>query len=64
MTGIFVRVQRQGKWQPIEIEYLTDCEREKILRDDNDLMQRIHDICHALQVHVLGFEEGDTSCLR
>ena len=31
MTGIFVRVQRDGKWQNLELESLTDEELDKFI---------------------------------
>jgi len=48
MTGAYLRVKREGKWENIEIEHLTDEEREFILKDDNRLMQWLHIICNAL----------------
>ena len=33
MTGAYVRIKREGKWDNIEIEYLTDEELEKFLTE-------------------------------
>ncbi len=44
MTGAYIRVKRDGKWQNIEVEHLTDAEREEALKD-KDLMGWIHMLC-------------------
>lgn len=31
MTGAYLRVSRNGKWENIEVEYLTDDERSMVL---------------------------------
>ena len=31
MTNMYIRVQRDGKWQPVELEYLTKEERAEAL---------------------------------
>lgn len=31
MTGAYLRVHRDGKWQSLEVEYLTDDERKMFL---------------------------------
>ena len=48
MTGAFLRVWRDGKWQNVEVEHLTDCEREKALKDDPRLMAWLHVVCNEL----------------
>ena len=48
MTGAYLRVKRNGKWENIEVEHLTDQERETILKDDDRLMQWLHIVCHKL----------------
>ncbi len=48
MTGGYLRVKRKGKWENIEIEYLTDEERESILKDDPRLMGWLHMVCNNL----------------
>ena len=37
MTGAYLRVKRE-KWENIEVEHLTDEERQEILKDDPRLM--------------------------
>jgi len=32
MTGAYLRVKRNNKWENIEVEYLTDEERETLLK--------------------------------
>jgi len=48
MTGAYLRVKRNDKWENIEVEHLTDEERESILKDDDRLMQWLHITCNAL----------------
>ena len=48
MTGAYLRVERNGKWENVEIEHLTDSEREKILKNDERLMQWLHCVCGKL----------------
>jgi hypothetical protein len=48
MTGAFLRVQRDGKWQNVEVEHLTDSEREKLLSNDPRLMAWLHVVCNEL----------------
>lgn len=38
MTGAYLRVKRGDKWENIEVEHLTDDERQKILKNDSRLM--------------------------
>ena len=33
MTGAYIRIERYGKWQNIEMEHLTNEEREKLFED-------------------------------
>jgi len=33
MTGAYVRIERNNKWQSIEIEYLTNKERKAFFKD-------------------------------
>jgi hypothetical protein len=47
MTGAFLRVWR-GQWQNVEVEHLTDYEREKLLKDDPRLMAWLHVVCNEL----------------
>jgi hypothetical protein len=48
VTGAFLRVQRDGKWQNVEVEHLTDSERENKLKDDPRLMEWFHLVCKEL----------------
>jgi len=48
MTGAYLRVKRNDKWENIEVEHLTDEERESILKDDARLMQWLHIVCNKL----------------
>jgi len=48
MTGAYLRVKRKDKWENIEIEHLTDKEREIVLKDDPRLMQWLHIVCNEL----------------
>ena len=33
MTGAYLRIQREGKWQNVELEYLTDEERQELFKE-------------------------------
>ena len=48
MTGAYLRVRRDGKWVNIEVEHLTDAEREELLQDDPRLMQWLNLVCRQL----------------
>ena len=48
MTGAYLRVQRGDKWENIEVEHLTNQERELILYQDKRLMQWLHIVCNKL----------------
>lgn len=48
MTGAYLRVKRDGKFENIEIEHLTDDEREKLLSNDDRLMQWLHVVSNKL----------------
>ncbi len=48
MTGAYLRVERDGKWQALEVEYLTDAERETILKDNPRLINWLHLVCNIL----------------
>lgn len=48
MTGAYLRVERNGEWKNIEVEHLTDKEREKILKDDKRLVNWLHIVCNRL----------------
>ncbi len=48
MTGAYLRVKRDGEWENIEVEYLTDEERKDKLSDDPRLIHWLHMVCHNL----------------
>jgi hypothetical protein len=48
MTGAYLRVKRDGKWQILEVEHLTSEEREEILKNDLRLLQWLNLACHKL----------------
>ena len=48
MTGAYLRVQRKDKWENIEVEHLTNQERELYLYGDKRLMQWLHLVCNKL----------------
>ena len=48
MTGAYLRVERDGKYENIEVEYLTDEEREHLLRKDGRLIKWLHLVCKTL----------------
>ena len=48
MTGAFLRVNRDGKLENVEIEHLTDEERERMLANDPRLLAWLHLVCHEL----------------
>ena len=48
MTGAYFMAVRDGKRTPVEIEHLTDDEREAKLANDPRLMQWVHLLCHEI----------------
>jgi hypothetical protein len=48
MTGAYLRVKRNGKYENVEVEHLTDKEREDLLKDDNRLIQWLNCVCNKL----------------
>lgn len=49
MTGAYLRVERDGKWKTVEVEFLTDEERETLLKDDPRLINWLHLVCNTLK---------------
>ena len=49
-TGAYLRVKRDGKWEAVEVENLSDEEREEILRDKrpDELIRWINLICKSI----------------
>ena len=48
MTGAYLRVKRDGKWENIEVEHLTDKERELVLPINDRLINWLHLVCNSL----------------
>ena len=48
MTGAYLRIKRDDKWQNLEIEYLTDSEREEFMKDDSRLLYWLNMVCNTL----------------
>ena len=55
MTGAYVRVQRGGKYQNVEIEYLTDGEREELFKgaDKEELLRWLNFMCNQYELLLL-----------
>jgi hypothetical protein len=47
MTGAYMRVERDGKWENIEVEHMTDAERERtfVPRSSEELVRWINLLC-------------------
>ena len=48
MTGAYLRVKRDGKWDNVEVEHLTDDERKQLLKDDPRSLKWINLLCKKL----------------
>lgn len=50
MTGAYVRVERNNEWQNIEVEHLTDKEREEIFthRTPEEIIRWLNLVCDSL----------------
>lgn len=55
MTNAYVRVQRGGKYQNVEIEYLTDGEREELFKESSmeEVLKWLNFMCSEYQHLVL-----------
>ena len=55
MTGAYLRVKRKGKWQNVEIEYLTDSERGELFKDDSpeNILKWLNFMCNQYKGLVL-----------
>ena len=55
MTGAYLRVNRGGKWQNVEIEYLTDGEREELFKESSteELLKWLNFMCNQYEHLVL-----------
>jgi len=51
MSGAYLRVKRNGKWENIEIEHLTNTELYEIIgsRDKEEIMDWLSMICRKLK---------------
>jgi len=59
ITGIFIRVQRDNKWQNICIEDMTDLEREEYFDKYKDKAIRfIHVLCDVIKKVEQELNEG------
>jgi hypothetical protein len=49
MTGAFLRVKRDGRWENIEVEHLTSEERAEIFTNrDDDILPWFDMVCNLL----------------
>lgn len=55
MTNAYVRVKRGGKYQNIEIEYLTDEERQELFKESSneELLRWLNFMCNQYEHLVL-----------
>ena len=55
MTNAYVRVKRADKWENVEIEYLTDGEREEIFKDadSEELLKWLNFMCNQYELLLL-----------
>ena len=49
MTGAFLRVERNGKFENVEIEHLTNEERESLFVDGDKALQWLNFLCDKLK---------------
>ena len=55
MTNAYVRVQRGGKYQNVEIEYLSDEERQKLFKEasNEEVLKWLNFMCNQYEHLVL-----------
>ena len=55
MTNAYVRIMREGIWQNVEIEYLTDGERLELFKESSteDVLKWLNFMCSEYQHLVL-----------
>ena len=55
MTGAYLRIKREGKWQNVEIEYLSDKEREELFKEagPEEVLKWLNFMCSEYQHLVL-----------
>ena len=51
MTGAYLRIERDKKWDSIEVEHLTDEERDSIFqfRDKEEILRWFNLVCNKLK---------------
>ena len=55
MTGEYLRIQREGKWQNVEIEYLSDVERAELFKESSteEVLKWLNFMCNQYEDLVL-----------
>lgn len=55
MTGAYLRVKKQGVWQNVEIEYLSDEERQELFKeaDREELLRWLNFMCNQYEELVI-----------
>ena len=55
MTGAYLRVKREDIWQNIEIEYLSDEERQELFKeaDSEEVLKWLNFMCNQYELLVL-----------
>ena len=55
MTGAYLRVKRKGKWQNVEIEYLSDKEREELFKEapPEEILRWLNFMCNQYEGLIL-----------
>ena len=55
MTGAYLRVKRKGKWQNVEIEYLSDKERAELFKEagTEEVLKWLNFMCNQYEGLVL-----------
>jgi hypothetical protein len=55
MTGAYLRVKREGIWQNVEIEYLSDEERNELFKesDSEEVLRWLNFMCKQYEGLVL-----------
>ena len=55
MTGAYLRIKSEGKWQNVEIEYLSDKEREELFKEagTEEVLKWLNFMCNQYEHLVL-----------
>ena len=61
ITGAFLKVERDGKWENVEVENLTEEELNDIIgvRSNEEIMNWMHLMCSALRLADAAFAKRD-----